>query len=120
MIIAFSPRDIRVRPMYPDEVASSYADADGLFWEHPVEIAVRSTTTPYRQAEVLIHEIIHAIWAARGLKARASEETVCTHLGEALATVFRDNPQVLHALVGALNHNEPIVTEQKENGTCME
>lgn len=54
-------------------------------------IRVDETQPPYLEAEILIHEVLHAIWASRGLTPRITEEKAVTALATGLAEVFRDN-----------------------------
>lgn len=100
--------EISVRAMRPGEAD----DADGLYYGglYPVnEIAIRPEITPDRQAEVLLHECIHAYWEHRKVPPRVREETAALHLGEAFAQLLGDNPNLVHAVVGAMTFDKPIV-----------
>lgn len=109
VIIAFpAPVTVRVMQRGVDD-ADIPRGADGYYHHELAEIVVASDINPFDQAEVLIHEIIHAVWASRRMPPRTTEESVCTHLGRGLAAVMQANPHVVHALVGALNHGKPIV-----------
>lgn len=100
-------RKVRVRTMYPSEEGEN---AVGLYWDHLREIALDATLPAQEQAAILIHEVIHAVWSARKMGKRVTEESACTHLGVALAEVFRDNPHLVSAITSALWNNTVIVT----------
>ena len=48
--------------------------------------------------DTLFHEIDHAIWEYRGLKAKELEETAITSLNTERIRVFLDNPQLYKVL----------------------
>lgn len=50
--------------------------------------------------EVLLHEIVHAIWSERNLPSSLEEEIV-SQLSVALAAVFKDNPELVRYLDNA-------------------
>lgn len=107
---------VRITPDLAPVVVRAKAAADQPKWwayyeASTLTIALDPLASPALQAEYLIHETIHAIWHYEKLPRRMSEETVCTKLGMALAKVLALNPHVVHALVGALHHDKPIVTQ---------
>lgn len=113
MIIHTLTRELRVRSMYPGEgerPGHPAGDACGYYFlDYPCEIAIDATMAPAEQATILIHEIIHSIYHERKMPTRAAEETVCHHLGIALAEIIRDNPDLLAAIGLALTDGVPIV-----------
>ncbi|HEY3645504.1 MAG TPA: hypothetical protein VGM16_09210 [Gammaproteobacteria bacterium] len=58
-------------------------------------IRIDDPQPPFVVADATLHEILHAIWAERGLPERPREERVVTALAQGLAAVFRDNPGLL-------------------------
>jgi hypothetical protein len=46
----------------------------------------------------LVHEVLHGVWAHRGMPARLREERAVTELAWGLMGVFRDNPGLLEHL----------------------
>lgn len=60
--------------------------------EHVIRIQM-NMPTPQRAVEVLLHEVLHAIWWAYGINDhRGKEEPTVLALGHALAVLWRDNP----------------------------
>lgn len=100
---------IKVRAMTEEE-QEEFPKWGGFYMHSALEIAILPAQEPKAQAELLIHEIIHAVWAHAKLPPRLAEETVATKLGWGLGAVLMLNPQVMSALAGALYHDVPIVT----------
>lgn len=64
----------------------------GLYEPLTTKISLCPIAAPAKQAETLIHEILHAIYDAYGLGGPDhDEETVCSILGRGLAQVIKDN-----------------------------
>ena len=63
---------------------------------------------PAAQAEVLIHELMHAYWDAFNLPGRVDEEGACKFFGVAMSTLIRDNPTLSGMLGLAIHRNEGI------------
>lgn len=103
MIIKIDHTDVRVESM------TDNGEDRGTFCGHTQIIEIECTQSAHNQADTLLHEIIHAIWSSRSLPKRISEEQAATFLGSALATVFRDNPELLARLKAALISGIPIV-----------
>ena len=102
MIIKLDHRDIRVIgiPEHPKHV--------GVFKDQECLIEIVDNQSSQQQAETLIHELLHAIWATRGLPNRITEEACVTRLASGVATVIRDNPGLLHRLELALKGELPL------------
>lgn len=81
----------------------------GMFLDHQGEIHIDVTSSPEQQADTLIHEVLHAIWASRSMPDRIGEEEAVTRLASGLATVLRDNPDLPLWLEQALQEGVPIV-----------
>lgn len=103
MQIKVDHRNIRVEAMEHN------AKACGFFHDHEGLIQIDYTIAPEQQADTLIHEILHAIWASRSMPSRVSEEQAVTKLASGLATVLRDNPFLSLWLGEALAKGVPIV-----------
>lgn len=58
-------------------------------------ISIDDPQPPLVVADATMHEILHAVWAERGLPPRPREERTVTALAQGLVTVFRDNPGLL-------------------------
>lgn len=106
LILQIDHRRVRVLPL-PD----TETKVDGLYYHDAALIYVSPSIHPVAQAEILLHEIIHAIWAIRGLPNRLREEGVCAHLAPALATVIQANPALCEALERALRSGKPLFDE---------
>ena len=106
MLIKVDHRDISVEPMPAHETK-----CDGLFLNYERKIYVSAALCPPEQAAVFLHELIHAIWAIREFPYRLREEGVCAHLAPALATVIRDNPDLVLRLMQALEEGTPLFTK---------
>lgn len=104
MIIKIDHRDISVEPLPANETK-----VNGLYYHDEGIIYVSASLHPAAQAEILLHEIIHAIWAIRELPYRLREEGVCAHLAPALVTVIRYNPALCEALECAARSGKHIV-----------
>jgi hypothetical protein len=73
-----------------------YCDVDAA------KIAVWPDLSPCLQAEVLLHETLHAVWEAVALGETAEEEAAVTGLTRGLTQVLRDNPAWLAAILRGL------------------
>jgi hypothetical protein len=71
------------------------------------EILIDPDLSSARQLEILLHEIIHAIWEAYLLPATVEEEEAAGMLGRFLSAVLTDNPILLKAI------------EQAKRGVCI-
>ena len=74
------------------------ATADGNFGTFScIELKIRIDTTchPIMIAEVLQHEILHAIYWAYVIKDKDEEERIVSVMATALVQVYRDNPEIM-------------------------
>ena len=69
-------------------------------------IRIDDPQPPFVVADATLHEILHAVWAERGLPDRAREERTVTALAQGLTAVFRDNP-------GLLQYLDRLVSEER-------
>ena len=100
--------DYRIRAF--KGVMADAESADGLCQPDTQSIYIDARKPPQYQAAVLIHELIHAIWASHNLKkTKLCEEDVCGFLDNPLAALLRDNPKLLAVLMDALSRDVPIV-----------
>ena len=80
-------------------------DADGDFTIDAQAIRVGDWLAPQTQAEVLIHELLHACWPYRWNACQRPddiEEDLVTLLAPQLAGVLRDNPSLVLWLTQSL------------------
>ena len=54
------------------------------------------------RATTLLHEIFHAVWWERNIKAKDGEERIVDSLSSGFAQVWRDNPELVEYLRSAL------------------
>lgn len=79
-----------------------YADASNQWGDTDKSkriIRVDTRAKPRDVAEVLLHELIHAVWEAMGIPGRPREERAVRAISTGLTTVWRDNP-ALHKWYG--------------------
>lgn len=88
---------------YAEDARLGFTDANSGI------IALRSKVPADLQAEVLIHETIHAAIFAYGLTFPSQEEPVANTLGAALAQVIRDNPAFVKSIQAAQQDGKAIV-----------
>ena len=101
-------RDIRVVGiMQVQKHLGQYKDRENL-------IEVGATQTPPDQADTLIHELMHCIWATRSFPKEMKEEEAVTRLASAWSTIMRDNPELVWALMQALRSGKPIFEEESK------
>ena len=68
----------------------------GMFSETQMAILMRETfASEQQEAETLLHEILHAIYAVFGVKGKDPEERVISQMSIGMATVFHDNPKLI-------------------------
>lgn len=71
-------------------------DHHGEFCHIDMEILIAPTfAKPGRAAEIVIHEVMHAIWWAFNVSDRDDEERTITNLAGGLQQVWRDNPALI-------------------------
>jgi hypothetical protein len=100
--------DYRIKPF--KGIVADAESAAGLCQPDTQSIYIDSRKPPQYQAAVLIHELIHAIFASNSLrKTELCEEDVCGLLDNPLAALLRDNPKLLGVLMDALCRDVPIV-----------
>lgn len=80
-----------------DEVLGSFDDAS-----HLITIAAELPDA-MRAANVLMHEINHAIFSGLALRDGDDEERICTAIANGWTQVLRDNPALGRRILAALN-----------------
>ncbi len=98
--MANMPRTIRVGPFdYTVKqwsgMASSNAGNWGLCDRCTLTILVAEGLHPMREAEVLLHEVLHAAYDTGHAGATEGEEAMVSTLGYQLSQVIRDNPDLM-------------------------
>lgn len=80
----------------------------GQFKDRDCLIEVLVGQSAQQQADTLLHEIMHAVWATRAFPPTMTEEDCCTRMASGLATVIRDNPLLIREIILALTENMPL------------
>lgn len=71
----------------------------GMFSETQMAILMRDHyASDQQESETLLHEVLHAVWAVAGCKPKDPEERVISQMSTVLATVIRDNPDLIEFL----------------------
>jgi hypothetical protein len=98
-------------PVFMDHEANGN-EARGMYYPHENKIKLDTTLVPQEQAEVLIHEVLHAIWADRVIGDKATEEKAVVNLAKGIALLVRDNPNFFDTIKAALNGTPLPLTKQ--------
>lgn len=108
MKVKIGAYDYRIVPF--TGILSDAESAQGLCRPDTQTIYIDNRKPPQYQAAILIHELIHAIFASTNSDSKdLTEEDVCMTLDNPLAAMIRDNPELLKVLTAALAKNRPIV-----------
>lgn len=91
-------RDYRV-----EEWPAHEADSDGKCDTRNGVIRIRADLERQLAAEILWHEATHAAWDMAGLESGATEEAAVTALSRQTMQIWRDNPDLIAFIDGALN-----------------
>jgi len=94
-------------------LVKNLSENDGLFGLHGIEIA--DGLNPAREVDVLIHEVLHALWNGRlrqNERGSLSEEMVIENLASGLAGVLLDNPRVVNWIDQQLRRQRAMNEEQ--------
>lgn len=80
----------------------------GQCFKNKLRICLRPGTVVAKEAEVVIHEVFHAIFDVSGLDRvdNTPEEVAVNHMGYGWLQVLRDNPALYAYLIAAANHKE--------------
>lgn len=93
-LIRVGPLDLEVRL---DRHLAEHTQTDGRCWVSRQEIVLNPANGPDYQAVVLMHEVLHALWATTGLTERVEgelAEQVISALSPALVDTLRRNPEL--------------------------
>lgn len=107
-LVASLPESIRVGPYdvalrVVDKTDALVMEAGGYFEFDSLTIGIRGEQpSTHRAADVLIHEVSHAIWWTSGLQDKDDEERTISLLSTGWAQVYRANPWLLKWLAKAL------------------
>lgn len=66
----------------------------GQHLSNPQEIRIASVVTEERRVNILLHEILHALYERCCLEDGAKEETVVEALANGISAVLADNPKL--------------------------
>ncbi|TXM68179.1 hypothetical protein [Methylobacterium sp. WL120] len=96
------PERIKVGPFYYrtrwfDELESFKTGNSGYCDDGALEIGLLDAMPPQRQAEVLLHEVLHACFNIADLRGgpMPEEEKIVTTLTFQMLGVYRDNPDLM-------------------------
>lgn len=67
----------------------------GMFYSDAFRIEIRTKMQNSRTAEVLLHEVLHAVNATYGFVDQEQEERTVTTLAAALTKLAQDNPEFI-------------------------
>ena len=68
----------------------------GMFSEEHMTIKIReSFTSKHIEAETLLHEVLHSVYAIMGVQQKDPEEKVVRQISTGMAMVIRDNPKLI-------------------------
>ena len=72
------------------------AKAHGMWYpqEHMIRVE-KEFPSGSRAAEVVLHEVVHAIFSIASIQAKQGEEHIVSCIGTHLAQLFRDNPDFI-------------------------
>lgn len=87
--------DYAIKPW--SQKAADNTRAYGMCDRATLVILIQEDLTPQKQAEVLLHEILHACYDNAGLNMEPTleEERVVNGMGYQLLQVIRDNPKLM-------------------------
>lgn len=87
----------RVPIVYKESIEGDDEDSlhYGMFYVAEFRIEFRSKMRPSRTAEILLHEVLHAINTTYGFVDQEQEERTVTTLAAALTKLAQDNPEFI-------------------------
>jgi hypothetical protein len=89
--VRVGPHDIRFVKLSKEDEAQSY----GQWSERDLAIELSDKyAAGSMAAETVVHELLHAMWFAAGLKGEADEERIVTRMSTLLTQNIRDNPKL--------------------------
>lgn len=91
---------------FVDPAVAEQADAYGWTDKVRQKIFVSASLRPRMTAEVVLHEVLHAIFASCGIPDEITEEQACSMLSGPLLLVMLENPE-LQAWIQFLLFNAP-------------
>lgn len=93
--IRVGPFDLAIKPLTGEDRDKCL----GMFSETQMSIMMRETfASDQQEAETFLHEILHAIWCVAGCKPKDPEERVISQMSTVMATVIRDNADLIDYL----------------------
>ena len=82
-------------------------------------IRVKVELQPQLEAEVLLHEVLHACYYSGCLDPAADEEKMVNILGNQFTQVWRDNPDFVAFMSESLNPDPPFPSEEDTIGASV-
>ena len=90
--VRVGPFDIKIKPLEGEERDKCL----GTFSETTLSISMRDIfETDQQEAEAFLHELLHGIYCVLGVKSKDQEERIISQMSIGMASVFRDNPQLI-------------------------
>lgn len=93
------PKSIRVGPF---DIKTKQLEGEardsclGTFSETTLSISMRDVfETDQQEAETYLHELLHAIYNIYGIREKDSQERIVTQMSIGMASVIRDNPDLV-------------------------
>lgn len=102
--VKVGPRTFHVTLMSPEE--PDYGDTLGECFSGHIQLL--GTQPPDCMASTLVHELIHAVHFAYGMKGRRDEEEICEALEGPLLALIVDNPKLCSVLRKAVKQGVAI------------
>lgn len=105
--IILGHREIEVLPLERREADAH--EAKGLYFPNYNKIRVDITKDTSDVAEILLHEVLHAIWEQMCLKEEnVNEEEVISALSKGICLLIKQNPKFFNLLQNAILNNKRI------------
>lgn len=86
--VRVGPHDIRFNKLSPEEAAVY----NGTYYEYGIQLASEFPSGSVA-VEIVLHELLHAIFKIGGVTPKAGEEHVVSCIASFLAQIARDNPE---------------------------
>ena len=90
--IRVGPFDVKLKQLEAEERDKCL----GMFSESQQAILMRETyPSAHQEAETFLHELMHAVYAIYGVRAKDPEERIISQMSVGMASVIRDNPDLI-------------------------
>ena len=87
--------DVKVTPLTVEETEKCL----GIFHKNEMRMGLADKyATKQMEAQIVLHELLHAIYEVMGIHAKDGEERIVAQVSQGLAQVIRDNPKLIEWL----------------------